>query len=915
MNEVNGRAYNYDFKLLMEGISVPFKSANVVCTPNGVEFNINVHVNKELMDIKPKTAVQIFFKEWHTARGDWRLMADGFFSGFVTGEDSQGGRAIGITCRDFRMDIRKSPAAIGWAGSKETLGRTKSSMSTHGIWQKISKKKLIADRNAGEDTVDVDGVATRLYDNSGLLDLASAIERIVGSAFGKKAANTKSGGAYKAFNFSTSEIEDKYGNKKANGGLFLDAFIRGIWMEAVGGTRVNSFMNKRIRADKRFLIPRNFASFNFWKQNNFGLQVGTAMMGNSRFTSLEAAMMNVAGMFSTRVYSCCTPSLISLRKEKNPGLEFVMDEGVRRFLEANQKEFGALYTLNESMLLPPLEFTAPPNCNLFFPPMYDRLNWRRDDDSDITRAYFGVIHSLSTTGGLDFGHVKFQVPNDMFGITDKDVTGGTKEGKKKAKAKLPLTLEERYKGVNVYHGSVEYNLAAADAAKTLATSALTEKKKQEITEENKAKVEEAQAELNKNGGPFAYSGDDGDDPVVKAQKEIDDKAKKQAAKDSAIQDSKKNLFGGAVATAYKRHAMIKYVNLKYQGRVVTVDMAFNPYVMPGFPGAALSALEELNTNVSKTMIGMVQQVSHAIHITPQGADATTTVIMNNVRFEDEPTDLSADGLPLYIKSTDPVAAAVDINTLQFKQDMDSEKNDNGSPKNPYRVPDAGHLFQEDEDNLRFDIKKTAERGEGDYAKDFLSTSQADIDQGKEESIYVDPSYEPNRVFKFYEEVFGHKEHHFMLGFAEGSYFAYNSMHEAFVKLRENRPDLLNDYTACMKYVERNICSADAFYHGILGLSSRETYIPIDGTEEVPGYVNRTSEFIDNIISSEYFGVSSDYFDLNAQEMADLNMDEAGQFSSIREFSPITAFIQERRDAVKAYKKAATSTVAGVVFDG
>jgi len=36
------RAFNHEFKLMMEGMSMPFKSANVVCTPNGAEFNINV---------------------------------------------------------------------------------------------------------------------------------------------------------------------------------------------------------------------------------------------------------------------------------------------------------------------------------------------------------------------------------------------------------------------------------------------------------------------------------------------------------------------------------------------------------------------------------------------------------------------------------------------------------------------------------------------------------------------------------------------------------------------------------------------------------------------------------------------------------------------------------------------------------
>jgi len=881
MNKVAGRAYNYEFKMHLEGIELPFKSANVVCTPNGVEFNINVHVNKELLDLKPKTAVQIWFREWHTAAKAWRMLADGFFSGYVTGEDSQGGRAIGITCRDFRMDIRKSPAAMAYLPSNELPGDTMVQYSVHGIKQTIARKKLVTSKEVGEDTVVDQGVTTRIYNTEGLTDLAFAMEKIAGTAFGGAKINkTKK---FSAMNFTTTEVEGANGTKKANGGLFLDAFIRGIWMEAVGGTRVNSFLNKRVRADKRFLVPRNYAGFNFWKKNNFGIEVGTAIMGNSRFTSLEAAMMNAAGMFSCRVYSCNTPTLISLQEANNPGLEFIMDEGVRKFLVANKAEYGALYTLNETMLLPPLEFTAPPNCNLFFPPMYDRLNWRRDDDSDITRGYFSVIHSLVAKAGVDWGNLKFQVPNDLF--------GASKDKPKKTKG-LPLTLEERYKGVSVYHGTVEYNLAASDAAKATSMFPLSKEKQQKVTDAQ-ADIDRLTKELDPGSGLDAQFNNDPNNPVMQEKKKELEVAKKQYA---ALQASyqTKTKFGDDVATAYKRHAMIKYVNLKYQGRVLTVDMVFNPYVMAGFPGAVISAEEEMNTNVSKTMIGMVQQVSHNIYITGQGADASTTVIMNNVRFEDEPTDLDANGMPLYMPVTDINDAEVDIEKLEFKKDQQT-------PKDPFFVPTGVSIVEEDDDGEKFDLnEKVKIPDDALFVKDFLSTSAKDLSEGKDENIYVDRSYEPNRIFRFYEQVFQHRSHHFMLGHVGRKWFAYNSMHEAFQELKRNRPDLLSDYSACMNYIDRNICSADAFYHGILGLSSL-----IPGTSP-PEYVNRENDFLDNVIKSQYFGVTE------AQE--DLEI-ESGGFSSIREHSPITAFIRERREAVEAYKLAVLKTASGVVFSG
>lgn len=881
MNNVSGRAYNYEFKMLMEGVEIPFKSATVICTPNGVEFNINVHVCKELYDLKPKTSVQIFFREWYGSQKAWRLMADGFFSGFVSGEDSTGGRSVGITCRDFRMDIRKSPAALAWQAQDEIGVDTL--YSVEGIFRNIT---------TGSKTV-----RTRTYDNTGLMDIEVMVGRIAGTAYGTTAGND-GGNAYRTFEYSTKEVyNQKTKKQQASGGLFLDAFIRGLWMEAVGGTTVNSFLNKRIKADKRFLVPRNYAGYNFWMKNHFGLEIGTAIMGGSRFSSVEAAMMNVAGMFSVRVYSCSTPSLISLNKKEDMGqLEFVMDETVRQYVvEKNAKEFGAPYMLNQCMLLPPMEFTAPPNCNLFFPPMYDKINWQHDDDADITRGYFDVINSLNTPGGLDLGKIKFQIPNGLFHTTK----GKTADSKNR----LPLTLEERYKGVNVYHGSVEFNLAAADVGM------FTNKKKKEKAE---AEVKDKEVSLEKTAPkPTGLKGIWSGIKNLWSDKDQEKEVKAASASASAKQAASKpkTSFGDAVMTAYKRHAMIKYLNMKYAGRVVSIDMAFNPFVMSGFPGAIISTEETMNTNVTKTIIGMVQQVSHTIYITQGGADAATTVVMNNVRFEDEPTDLDADGLPLYIQQTNPDDSEIILSTLEFK--------------NPdYTVPDPKSPVVANNDGKEFDLNELEIGGKGyRFVKDFLTTAK----DMQDENIYLDKSYEPNRIFKFYDCVFNHQAKHFMIGWKSGKHFVYNSMHEAFVELRKTRPDLLTDYSACMEYVKRNICSADAFYHGILGLSSTGE-VPVTAYPEDPlspgittyvgGFVNRTSDFIDNYIASEYWGISSDEF-TNRQPyyMKDLHMTGASQFSSIREHSPVTALIAERRIAVDDYKQAAIRSATGVIFDG
>jgi len=283
--------------------------------------------------------------------------------------------------------------------------------------------------------------------------------------------------------------------------------------------------------------------------------------------------------------------------------------------------------------------------------------------------------------------------------------------------------------------------------------------------------------------------------------------------------------------------------------------------------------------------------------------------MNNVRFEDEPTDLDADGLPLYIQPTNPDDAEIVRSTLEFK-------------KPDYTVPDPKSPVEANKDGKEFDLNELEIGGKGYlFVKDFLTTAK----NMQDENIYLDKSYEPNRIFKFYDRVFRHETSHFMIGWRDSKYFVYNSMHEAFVELRKTRPDLLTDYSACMEYVKRNICSADAFYHGILGLSSTGE-IPVTAYPEDPyspgittyvnGFVNRTSDFIDNYIATEYWGLSSDEFTNNqAYYTQDLHMTGAGQFSSIREHLPITAFIAERRLVVDDYKRAAIRSATGVIFDG
>jgi len=981
------KGFNYSFKLFLEGVAVPFKGATIVCTPNGQEANINVYSNKELLDLKPKTAVQIFYREWVVGKEKpkWQLMFDGFFSSFYKTDQATEGRGIGLVCRDFRMDIRRAPAALAWEGADKLT--TRNFYNSMGIFQTF----VIPGKTQRQ------GTDIRVYDKTGLAPLSYTLGLIAGSAGysrrSNKIKNTKQQttpventgtldeqidkiNADNNANKTQQNGQDAYSaefasatpsdNGVANCGFYLDAIIRGMWLEAVGGTAVGTFLNKRIRVDKRFLIPVNKSGYNFWSRQRGSVHIGSHLMGNSRFSSLEAAIMRLAGAFSTRVYSCSTPSLIPIgnKADGTPhnAVNYVIDSGVRKFLiDRASAEFGGKYILNESMLLPPLEFTAPPNCNMMFPPMYDRVEWQYDIDADVTRGYFDQVHLLSTPGGDALASPSVQVPNALFNLmTDqkkkKDTTksNGTVDGTdnlnnqidaakklniqednaKKAAANIkstkskgtdrygrtkpPLTLEERYKGVNVVFGSVSHELAMNDAINVVKDRNANKKARDRIDQE----IAKLETERDNALGALKEKGTL--PPNTSGLKNVTNKLKIAKKKIEEKRAARNKLKGHRKITektknALKHHALLKFLNRKYAGRVVTIDMAFNPYIMCGFPGVVVADDMGYGGESMKSIIGMVQQVKHTIYITPQSGEANTSVVMNNARFEDEPTDMNEYGSPLYMKATVPVEAEIDPDTLEYKNLS-------------YHVPDPQAPVKRILNSDYYDLDAINPGSEYVYAKDLLSLTAQDVANGERNQIYIDQEYEPTRIAKFYRDVFRHNKRHFMIGTASDPknkkkriHFIFNTIHEALNALSWSNPELLQNYSACIEYVKRNVCSADAFYQGILGLSVKDKVNDSQGNR-VNEYVNHVALgeslgidilFNDHDIHDRYYGVTT--IDWNSGKIDGLKeenggtMYEAGQFSSIREHTPITAFIQERRNAVEIYASKVLQRVSGTQY--
>jgi len=831
------KGYKLDFKLLMEGIEIPFKSATVTCTPNGNEASINVYSSENIYDIKPKTAIQIFYREWFGSRPEWKLFFDGSFSSFYEIDEASEARALTMICRDFRMDIRKTPAALSFTG-EDTLGNST-------VYYKMGLFQNYAiDGKVKGDIKEVD---------SKLFTISYMVHLLAGTANYKVSPQKQGEYSYQAF-------------QGADIGYFLDAVVRGLWLEAVGGTSICTFLNKRLRVEKKFLIPVNQAGTRFWNRNHSNATLGSYLLGNAVFTSVEAAIMRLGALFNTRVYSCNTPSLIPVESGEQSN-DFVMSGSVRSFIvDKHPKEFGAKYIINESMLLPPLEFTAPPNCNIVFPSMYDRLEWRQDYDIDYTRGYFKLTDLLSSEGSEgDPFTISYQVPNELFKskFANQD---------KLNRSKPPITEEEKYKGVNILFDNIEHALACSDAEKTLEEKMLIKKTRDKLQNEINKLNERLKSKKNLKGMSEADK--------KKLEEDIVNKnGEKQRLKFGT--GEKVNLEECAI----KRHAIIKFLNSKYLGRVASVDMMFNPFIICGFPSLIIAGSQPDSGKPIKDIIGMVQQVRHSIIMTTAGGEAATSIVLSNPRFVDDPTDMDGNGNPLFMKETDKKTAEIDINNMLYK-------------KEPYYVQNPKQMVIKNPKakNSAYDVLSVTGNPEYIYAKDLLSISEDDFSNNKRTSMFLDRVYEVNRIARFYKLVLRHRRNSLMVGeYTEDNkikYFMFDSIHEAVVNLRKN---MKADYDWCLDYIYRDVCSADAFYHGILGVSSL-----VGGK-----YISRVKDFDDTVIYDRYYGITNDFW--NSDDSCELKeengglMKGPGDFSTINENMPVTYFIKERREAVERYR--------------
>lgn len=850
--------YFINSKMMMEGIEVPFRSAIISSTPNGVEMNIDVHPTDKIFDLKPKTSIEIWYRDWYGANPQWRLLGKGAFSAFGKYEAAQGNRGVTLMCRDFRMDIRKTPSSmiyLGGDGSAMPEGTAHKFMTIHGL------------KNNSAENLDLYKQA--FGDSSGLKGFETAIGFVTKYATGK-----------------TTQLA----STSADGRYILDVFARGVWMQSKAMAPYAALTHARTRPDKNMVIPPNQAGFNFLSEQYMSTIVGQIVYGQSMFSSVEAVIMRVGAILQTFPYACSTPSLIDINTHDN----YAMSSSISRKIateEYAKGTFGDPCVLNSCMLLPPLNFTAPPNCNILFPSLVTDISWTHDIDADITRAHF-MTHKIFddlTQGNVNSDMaVAQEMPVSTVDFYATTNTGGKSgEGKTDGGKTEPfLTLEERYAGVNMMYGEVNQYKGNFDAHQ------ITRK----ITLNNGKTWSEYMKSLDEDDKKALINAMDNVEGLSKADKDdlsarfdhdiIFEPAKTQPSMDEMTH----------------RHAFIKYMNARVGGRTISVQCQFNPYLCAGFPGIVLAPVGDDKAGKSmRHVYGMVQVVKHTVSAS---GDATTAIVMSSVRFLNESSDIDDNGSPLFVPPTKPDNSRFNIDLYQY--DDKTHKPVQGLPLEPLVKAD-----KDKNDSVRaYDIgKPDASIAVTAYAKDFLMHGGGTDDRaGVSNYHYMDEAYMPHHIGKVYDAILGlPKAKHFMVGDDDNpknKYFMYDSIEEA-ARVNLVGSTAMVDYEQAIRFVQRPVVTEEEYYVRVMGAS-----FPIPDPNNVDGkvYSNDYKNIGKIMDKSKTRGVQVWYgwydkgFGFNNDFAANqyLYWPGKGGLPSIVEREPDAPFTLERRRMVLTY---------------
>ena len=1013
--------YNYDFKMIMEGVDVKFISAAITCTPNGNEATVNIHSVLEAFGIKPKTSVQIWYKEWWADDAKWRLLFDGETGRFDKSDSVSDGAGIAITCRDFRMATRKAPCAVVFGGDtgSEMLG-TWSTLNGGGVY--------LGYRYPG--TRSINGKNTLVFDNTGTADLYNILSMVAGTAqsistgettagesqpkTGSQSAdaaaeNAKNPGLNSGFTAATGVVTTPatiaqsdestpavkynalFGADSDEGHWFMDAFVKGLWIESVGGSMVPQYANRRMRVEKRWASMKNEAGYRLFINQQMANWGKAYVMGGARFTSIEAMIMRVAGLFMYRPYSINNPPLIDLSDPAQR--HYFCSQRVYDNFVSNQKLFGAKFMAPFTILTPPLEFTAPPNCNVFLPAMYNQVTWLHDDDAEPTRGYFSVADTFGSSESTDPAwEYSIQVPNTILNYggavrdyeiamkfkDDVDVTkkisvtigqpgttptpagatpstvkpsltttsksGATSAADNKSAAKIydayiktspSMSLEERFTGVNIAEGTVSDHMARNELASNIHRSVFSAKKAADIDQQ----LAKAQADAVSSTAAAPAPGDPNvlTSMVSGGAAQIADLQAQAAAANDRLAELKQQYANDTDDLQHKinltqvleQHATVKFINQKFAGRVAQIQMELNPFPICGFPGVLVADARDTSGaaygfQTRKSITGTVQQVSHMIHA---AGTASTSIVMNNARYVDEPTYMNRDGLPTYLPPTTPDRADFDIVGLKYKNYSDDQYfvNDDAPLYNYVRKQDIDIL-----NGVDINLPKNVDP-KYRYAKDFTTVSMSGLSHGQSNLSYIDLEYAPNLITRFYCTCLGQDPRQSLMLKSwqkpldsTPRWYMFDSVHEAVENLEYNA-QLLYSYDDAIRFCQRDIVDITGFYMGILDMAicdENGNFVKYTGANVKATYLKTSGDLpvFSGVSDSEWLDMAriadsgTDTNALNVQYgRGKIPAGPENHLSLEIEHSPRTCFTRTRNDAVLAYAQAISGYAFGVVY--
>jgi len=916
--------FKWEFALFLEGVKVPFYSASISTADSGTNANIGLYTSKFIRDIKPKTSVQIFFKDVYKGDGAWRIMFDGYVSGLTDSESIVNGRILYLRARDFTFDLDKLPAAVTFS-SIESLGNYQESVDAGFISLcKIQSGKIKVNGLKKYDDSGTDTIGNIGFGANSLSSVNIVLERIITSATGTGKFHTN---LSKNTSDTSTKTKTKDGTAKSNNGkvalktsynkrmeifrkytgmadvsFVLDALARGLMSDAVSESVVAMNVNARMRSDKKIAIPKSKATYLMFDNSTNVADFGAQVMGNSRYSSVYAVLQRTASLAQARHASCSTPTCIDV---SDPEVrEYFIDDAVYKNL-IQRESFGGKYILNQASFLPPIDFSSPPTCNIITPVMYNSVVGTLDFDRASTRGIFEVHSIFSNTEGFSGGEnedinlSKVYSPSMIIPSRASVITKGKCNDSrypiitKKSGNYLvpPLSEEEMYSGVKVYYSQVDSTMAKA----TTITSQVN------TPEATKEAIQDSEAETIVDDSTL-------DSTIAKEIKESAAVAVKTANTSATGNNSSKDTGKERYKTNLQRQAMIKFIYSKYMGSNVQVSMVFNPYLIEGYPAILVADESVYDAAEMKDLIGVIKHVTHTISISGGTGVASTNVLLAGVRSVKQPTHINEDGQYLYSKRTNSISAEIDPNTLEYKHGHLQD-----APKPRYNR-DSSCI----EDG--YFIKKDSKAADHIYAKDVLTMDKESAELFDDQFL-IDREYTPNYIERFYKKALK-VENRFMVGInVNGKPYMYDTIDEALDRFKANNPSIYTSLRSSMKLAYREICSADEFYGGILGASVAYSH-KIDETKYKTHYKVVKNDSSTRILHNEEpfrnkARLRDKYYGIDTLTMSKLNKDDKnyytvlgnkppiskeGDLSSIREIIPYTPFVKERRKTIEDYLK-------------